>query len=77
MKVKYVCTYKEVQLNSELQLEIYRPQNNRPAQQYSSATFQTLRVPSRKQNLGARFISIFLNSVSRTLLNSGPVCNRF
>ena len=59
MKVKYVCIYKRVQLNSELQLENYRPQNDRPAQQYSSATFQTLRVPSRKQNLGARFISIF------------------
>jgi hypothetical protein len=59
MKVKYVCTYKRVQLNSEIQLETYRRQNNRPAQQYSSATFQTMRVPSRKQNLGARLISIF------------------
>jgi hypothetical protein len=60
MKVKYVCTYKEVQLNSEIQMETYRPQNDRPAQQYSSATFQTLRVPSRKQNLGARFILFFV-----------------
>jgi len=63
-------------MKSKLHLESYRPQNDRPAQQYSFATFQTLCIPSRKQNLGARFKIItsfvfFLNSVSRTLLNSG------
>jgi len=40
-------------------MEPYRPQNDRPAQQYSSATFQTLRIPSRKQTLGA-FQNYFL-----------------
>ena len=55
MKIKYECTYKVVQLKSKLHLEPNRPQNDHTAQQYSFATFQTLRIPSRKQHLGARF----------------------
>jgi hypothetical protein len=53
-------TYSGIQLKSKLKLESYRPQNDRPSQRYSSATFQTLRIPSRKQNLGARVIVSFL-----------------